>query len=142
MINEVLREVLAKQILPAYIDVSVELGSAVPAVPANRSVLLDIFSDMIENALYAMPQGGHLTIATKLLQDQKVLEIRVSDTGCGIAPEVLKRLREREPYFSTKEANMGLGVWLCHQAVQQMGGKLLIESELNVGTSFIIQLPI
>jgi len=140
IINEVLKEVLNKQKPPANIGLSVEFDPTVPPIPANRPVMIDIFSDMIENAMDAMPQGGRLAIVTKVRHDQNLLEIRVSDTGCGIAPEVLKRLRE--PFFTTKEDNMGLGVWLCDQAVQQMRGKLIIESQVHVGTSFIMQLPI
>ena len=100
---------------------------------------MDIFSDLIDNAIYAMPTGGCLTMGTTLHRESNMVEIRVSDTGCGISPEVLQRLRE--PFFTTKEANLGLGVWLCHQAVQEMGGKLKINSEVGRGTSFIIQLP-
>ncbi len=140
MINDLLREILAQQKLPANVDARLELDPQVEKLPANKSVLMDIFSDMIDNAMYAMPTGGCLTMGTKLHRESNVVEIRVSDTGCGISPEVLQRLRE--PFFTTKEANLGLGVWLCHQAVQEMGGKLKISSEVDRGTSFIIQLPI
>jgi GAF domain-containing protein len=140
MINDLMREILGQQKLPANVDARLDLDPQVEKLPANKSVLMDIFSDMIDNAVYAMPTGGCLTMGTKLYRDSNMVEIRVSDTGCGISPEVLQRLRE--PFFTTKEANLGLGVWLCHQAVQEMGGKLKISSEVGRGTSFIIQLPI
>ena len=141
-LNDLMKEVFEQQKLPANIDARLELDPQVETLAASQSVLMDIFSDMIDNALSVMPTGGRLTMSTRLLHESNIVEIRLSDTGSGIAPEVLKRLREREPFFSTKEANMGLGVWLCHLAVQQMGGKLMIESQVNAGTSFIIHLPI
>jgi signal transduction histidine kinase len=141
MVNDLLREVAEQHILPTNVELVFELDNRAPALTASKSVLTDVISDMIDNARYAMENsGGRLTIATKLHPQNNLLEIKVSDTGCGIAPEVRNRLRE--PFFTTKEANLGLGVWLCDQSVQQMGGKLIIESEVNVGTSFIIQLPV
>jgi GAF domain-containing protein len=140
MINEIIREVIGQQKLPPTINVTLKLDEKVGTVAANKPVLMDIFSDMIDNALFAMPSGGRLTMETELHRDSNMVEIRVSDTGCGIPPEILPRLRE--PFFTTKEANLGLGVWLCHQAVQEMGGKLIIHSDVDRGTSFTIQLPI
>jgi signal transduction histidine kinase len=140
IINEILREVLAQESIPSNVALSMELDVGVPPLQANKLALNEIFSDMIENALDAMPQGGRLKISTKLRAELHSIEIQISDTGVGIAPEVLQRLRE--PFFTTKEANLGLGVWLCHQTVEQMGGKLIIESPVNCGTTFTIQLPI
>jgi GAF domain-containing protein len=141
-INDLLEEMVKQRSQTASVEYSIELDHDVPSVAANQSVLTDILSDMIDNALYAMSEnGGRLTLATRFLPSAGMVEIRVSDTGCGIPPEVLARLRKREPFFSTKEANLGLGVWLCHQVMEQMGGKLLIESRVNAGTSFIIHLP-
>jgi signal transduction histidine kinase len=140
MINDLMQQVLQQQKLPANIDSALELDPEVGTLPANKSVLTDILSDMIDNALYAMPTGGRLVLGTQWHHENNVVEIRVSDTGGGIPPKVQQRLRE--PFFTTKEANLGLGVWLCHQAIQEMGGKLIINSEVDRGTSFIIQLPI
>lgn len=140
-LTALLRELTAAQILPANIQLSLELEEKVPALSLNRAVLVDIFSDMIENALYAMAEtGGTLTISARHLSQLRMVEVCVRDTGCGIAPHVLERLGE--PFFTTKEANLGLGVWLCRQAVEDMGGKLLFTSEVNVGTAFTIQLPL
>jgi len=139
MINEIMCEVLGLQALPPNVTATLELDPKVELLLANKPVLMDILSDMIDNAFYAMENGGHLTLATRLHREINVVEFRVSDTGCGIPPEVLQRLRE--PFFTTKEANLGLGVWLCHQAVQEMGGQLRIASQVGQGTSFIIQLP-
>jgi len=142
MINEIIREVFGQQKLPPTINVALELDEKVGTVAANKPVLMDILSDMIDNALYAMPNGGRLTLGTKLYRENNMVEIRVSDTGWGIPPDVLQSLQKPLPFFSTKENNLGLGVWLDYQAVQQMGGKLHIESQVNIGTSFSIQLPL
>ncbi|MDZ7360445.1 MAG: GAF domain-containing protein [candidate division KSB1 bacterium] len=142
VMNDILREVLGQQKLPDHVNASLDLDQEVGTLTANKSVLMDILSDMIDNALYAMPNGGHLTLGTKLHRENNMVEIRVSDTGWGIPSDVLQSLQKPLPFFSTKENNLGLGVWLDYQAVQQMGGKLHIESEVNFGTSFIIQLPL
>lgn len=140
LLNDLLRDVARQRSLPANIAMTLELDHRVPAISAGRSVLIDIISDMIDNALYAMEKkGGRLLLSTRFIDASAVVEVRVSDTGIGIPTSVLNRLRE--PFFTTKEGNLGLGVWLCNQAVQQMGGELIIESEVDTGTSFIIQLP-
>ena len=140
MLNDLLRTVAGQRSMPENVAMTLELDNRVPAISASRSVLIDIISDMIDNALYAMEKkGGRLLLATRLIDASNTVEIRVSDTGIGIPQNVLSRLRE--PFFTTKEANLGLGVWLCNQAVQQMGGELIIESEVDTGTSFVIQLP-
>jgi len=140
-LNEILREVLAEQSLPANVSASLNLDEATLPLQGNKALFKDIFDDMVENALDAMPNGGRLEISTRLNREQSLVVVRVTDTGHGIPQRVLERLRH-EPFTTTKEANMGLGVWLCHQAMQQMGGKLEIESQVNAGTSFIIELPV
>jgi len=142
MINALMQEVLEQQKLPENINVAFELDQEVGTIAANKLVIMDILSDMIDNALYAMPTGGRLVLETKKHRENNTVEIRVSDTGWGIPPDILQSLQKPLPFFSTKKNNLGLGVWLDYQAVQQMGGRLNIESQVNVGTTFSIHLPL
>lgn len=142
MINTLMHEILEQQKLPAHIEVVFDLDREVGAIVANKLVVTDILSDMIDNAVYAMPTGGQLTLGTKKHPENHTVEIWVRDTGCGIPPDILQTLQKPLPFFSTKKNNLGLGVWLDYQAVQQMGGRLNIQSHVNVGTTFSIHLPL
>jgi signal transduction histidine kinase len=81
-----------------------------------------------------------LTLSTKRASAQ--VEFTVSDTGPGIAPEVLPRIFE--PFFSTKESasGTGLGLWLSAGIVERQGGQLLVDSKPGRGTVFTVRLPI
>ena len=93
-----------------------------------------------------MPQGGVLTVALVADVGQKLAEIRVQDTGTGIAPEHLARLFQ--PFFTTKQADEkgqggnGLGLSLCRDVMQSHGGSIRAESELGRGTRFVVTLPL
>ncbi len=90
------------------------------------------------NAIQAMPDGGTLTIGT-LKDGQKIL-IRVSDTGKGIPPEIMKDIFT--PMFSTKEEGLGLGLSIAQRIVEAHGGKIMCRSETNKGTVFEIMIPL
>ena len=142
MINQLIRELAEQHKMPENIVVRLELDQEAGNIAANKLVLVDILSDMIDNAIYAMPGGGQLILGTQKHHDNNTIEIHVRDTGCGIQPDILQTLQKPLPFFSTKKDNLGLGVWLDYQAVQQMGGRLNIESQVEVGTTFSIQLPL
>jgi len=90
------------------------------------------------NAVEAMPDGGELRIgATAALGS--TLEVSVSDTGGGIAPEALPHIFE--PFFSTKPEGTGLGLALVHRIVQEHGGEIDVRSTPGLGTTFTITLP-
>jgi len=99
-----------------------------------RQVLINLF----KNALEAMGQGGQLTVALELGQNQVVL--KVTDTGHGIPPEHLASLFT--PFFSTKERGTGLGLTICRGLIEQHGGEIRIESQVGRGTTCIIHLPL
>ena len=100
-----------------------------------RQVLINLF----KNALEAMPRGGELTIATRVKGPD--LEISVTDTGEGMAPEVAANIFQ--PYYTTKEKGTGLGLAICQFIVkEQHGGCLQAESTPGKGSTFTIRLPL
>jgi signal transduction histidine kinase/ActR/RegA family two-component response regulator len=119
-------------------DVSVEDG-AVPPVLGDAADLREALTNLVFNALDAMPQGGRLTLRTAL--DGARVRCDVLDTGVGMSPE----LRERvfEPFFSTKtEKGSGLGLSIVYGIVTRLGGEIAVESTPGIGSVFRIWLPV
>ncbi len=111
----------------------------VPPAAGNVSELREVITNMIFNAIDAMPEGGRIEIRT-FRGTEKVL-IRVSDTGLGMSEEVRKKIFE--PFFTTKPfTNTGLGLSMSYGIIQRFGGEIEVESEIGSGTTFTITLPI
>ena len=121
---------------------TVEVGAeakASPFVAGQESALREVLTNLIFNAVDAMPQGGRISLETSVEEDDAV--IRVRDNGTGMTESV--RQRCLEPFFSTKgERGTGLGLSMVYGIIERHRGKLEIESAPGQGTTFIIRLPI
>ncbi|WP_456430727.1 ATP-binding protein [Thermosulfuriphilus sp.] len=107
-------------------------------VLGNASQIREILTNLIINALDAMPQGGIIDIRTEDLDSQ--VRLIVKDTGCGIPPEIRPYIFD--PFFSTKgEKSSGLGLSICYSLVRHFRGEIEVESNPGKGTKFIITLP-
>ena len=112
---------------------------ALPIVSGEESALREVLTNLVFNAVDAMPEGGRIEIQTAIV-DQKAI-IKVSDTGTGMTEAV--RQRCLEPFFSTKgERGTGLGLSMVYGIVERHRGRLEIESIVGKGTTFIIELPL
>lgn len=121
----------------AQIKVVTQLDDVLP-VPANEAELRECLMNLIFNAVDAMPQGGTVTLATRMEGDAVVIE--VGDTGAGMSEEVRKRCFE--PFFSTKgQRGTGLGLAMVFGAIQRHQGAIDLQSEIGKGTRVIIKLP-
>ncbi|AKJ00988.1 Hypothetical protein AA314_02614 [Archangium gephyra] len=115
----------------------------VPAVLGDETRLGQVFLNLLINAAQAIPEGhaGEHEIRVSTRQDEQgAVVVAVSDTGGGIAPEVLSRIFE--PFFTTKPVGVGtgLGLSICHSYVQAMGGDIRVHSEVGQGTTFEVVL--
>ncbi len=109
-----------------------------PYVMASKDQLEQVFMNLALNAQAAMSRGGVLTVTARQEGDEIV--ITFSDTGCGIPAENLERIFD--PFFSTKPSGTGLGLFVSHGIIQGHNGKIEVESEVEVGTTFTIRLPV
>jgi signal transduction histidine kinase len=107
------------------------------AVEGDEPLLRQAFLNLSQNAVQAMPRGGHLRIACAAGRDGRV-EVSVQDTGDGIAPEYLARIFDL--YFTTKKRGSGIGLSLVFRTVQLHNGDIDVES-MGSGTTFVIKLP-
>jgi signal transduction histidine kinase len=120
------------------ISVSTEF-TALPIVAGEESALREVLTNLIFNAVDAMPEGGRLSLETAIENERAIL--RVSDTGTGMTESVCQRCLE--PFFSTKgEQGTGLGLSMVYGIIQRHRGELQIHSALSKGTTFVIRLPL
>ena len=109
-----------------------------PVVSVDREQITRVFSNVMINALDAMPEGGTLTIETRIKAPSFVVKIK--DTGTGIPEEDVIRIFD--PFFSTKSSGIGLGLSMTYTSVVSHGGTINVESQRKEGTTFTISLPI
>jgi PAS domain S-box-containing protein len=124
------------------IDVHLELDPKTPEISVDRVKFTAAFTNLILNAVEAMPEGGDIWISSKLseMPGANVLLISISDAGCGIDQAHMENIYE--PFFTTKTRGTGLGLPTCKKIIEAHGGTLSISSELNKGTTAEITLPI
>jgi signal transduction histidine kinase len=109
-----------------------------PILKIDTKRMRRVFTNIIKNAIDAMPKGGNLKIRSERTEDDVVFSI--SDTGEGMSRETLNRLWT--PLFTTKAKGMGFGLSICKRFVEGHGGKISVESELGKGSTFKVTLPI
>jgi signal transduction histidine kinase/ActR/RegA family two-component response regulator len=146
---------LLRRVLPETISVDLIPGARLPLIEGDASQLDQVFMNLCINARDAMPTGGRLTIETEQVvvngsyaathpwaQPGRYVLVTVTDTGIGMPRDILERIFE--PFFTTKKesSGTGLGLAVSYGIVRQHGGMLNCYSELNVGTTFKVYLPV
>lgn len=145
-INEMAEEALSQLSqgggLQGGIEVAKNFTPSLPRVRIDPAELQQAFLNIIQNACQAMPNGGDLTIATRLGVEPNCLEISFTDTGCGIAEENMEKVFQ--PFFTSKNfgEGTGLGLAIAEGIVKRAGGKIKAESKPEKDTVFTIYLPI
>ncbi len=118
------------------------LTDYLPQINGHPSQLQQVFTNLILNALQAMPRGGTLTVASRVNEDLKTVELRFADTGTGISQENLDKIFE--PFYTTKMVGegTGLGLSVSYGLIKNHGGEIKVESTQNQGTTFTVILPV
>ena len=143
-INEILEKSLeALSAAPGLDDIKVvkRFDRTIPSMTVDGSQLQQVFVNLISNAVWAMKDGGTLTLTTRM-KDASAVEILVQDTGCGIPEENLKKLFT--PFFTTKKMGegTGLGLAISYGILKMHSGQISVESAVGEGTTFRIELPL
>ncbi len=130
---------LRPQIEKEKITVHKEFQS-LPMVLMDREQIKQAMLNLLLNAIQAMPQGGPLILSGRNSEEGQWVELSIRDSGVGISEEDLNRLFD--PFFSTKEGGIGLGLSITHRIIDQHHGKIEVASKPGEGTVFTVWLPI
>lgn len=128
---------------PIFRKVKIEkmLAPSLPQITADLNQIRQVLTNIFINAAQAMPEGGELKVVTSKVKFKDFVQIDISDTGCGIHPENLKRIFE--PFFTTKKKQgTGLGLSISLSYIRNHGGEINVQSVVGQGTTFTILLPI
>jgi len=145
-------ELLEGQAANQGVKIIREFGQELPYCMADRKRIHRCLSNLLTNAIQAMPRGGDLTVNTCLAADpalaasrtdrtsDPMIRVTIADTGQGIPPERLSRIFD--PFYTTKEKGLGLGMAITHRIVEDHKGTIDVQSQVGLGTTFIIHLPL
>ncbi|MGA7905772.1 MAG: ATP-binding protein [Candidatus Sulfotelmatobacter sp.] len=142
-VNEVIQGVI--QLLQAQftapgrpeIRCAAELDPHLEAIAADPELLHRAISNLVLNAMDAMPQGGTLTMRTQ--NEESQVRIEVADSGSGLTPEECERIFT--PYYTSKQHGTGLGLAIVQSVVSDHKGRISVQSQPGRGTTFVIELP-
>jgi len=134
LVNDALRGVVA----PKNVVIEKRLDPSLPDLNVDPFLMQRALTNIIGNAVQAMPDGGTLTITTK--KEGQSASISVADTGTGIPPENISKLFE--PLFTTKSRGVGLGLAIVKSVIEAHGGTITVKSEVGHGSKFCIVLPL
>ncbi len=110
----------------------------VPLIYCEPKQLKQVFINILKNAIEVMPNGGTITVSVSRVEEG--IRIAIRDEGSGIPKEKIKKLGE--PFYTTKERGTGLGLMVSYKIIEEHHGRIDVESEVGVGTTFYITLPV
>lgn len=133
-------KLVKNQIMLSGIQLNLHVDPVLPLINGNLRNLEQVFLNLFLNAIQAMKAGGTITLKATFGADG-FIRVDVSDTGSGIQPEDLERIFE--PFYTTKAVGRGTGLGLAvsYALVKKHGGRIEVESEVGVGTTFSVYLP-
>ena len=138
-IKELLQGCLASALQASGAGPGIQAGIDIEDIEASLDEVLmrQAFTNLIQNALEAMPEGGTVSLESGKKNNDLVIVIR--DTGAGVAPAMVKKIFL--PFFTTKDKGVGMGLALAHKVIASHGGRIEVESEEGKGTVFTVILP-
>lgn len=142
-VHALLQDVLAlsnKRLAQANVRVRRAFAPDLPRLRANEDQLKQVFLNLVLNAVDAMPNGGQLTLATRLDRDGRWAFIDVQDEGVGLSAEAMKHMFE--PFYTTKSQGTGVGLAISYGLIEQHGGDIQVQSQEGKGSCFSVKLPV
>ncbi len=125
------------------INVIKNYASDLPLIQMDREQIKQVFLNILINGIQATSEHGKITVKTRSFMKpggELYIQIEFTDTGCGIPEEHLEDIFN--PFFTTKSTGSGLGLSISHQIVQDHSGYIDVESQLDKGSSFSVNLPV
>ena len=132
-------QLLRPQIEKQRISVQKNFRS-LPPITLDKEQMKQVVLNLLLNAIQAMPGGGRLKLSGKIPTGNQWIQLSIQDTGMGIPPEDMDKLFD--PFFSTREGGIGLGLSIAHRIIDQHHGRIEVESTPDKGTLFTIWLPL
>ncbi len=123
---------------PENITIARHVDDSLPMAMVDASQIRQVFTNIILNAIQAMPEGGRLDISAG--SRGKFLEVEFADTGCGIPESAIGKIFD--PLFTTKAKGIGLGLSVSRSILEKHGGDIRVESKTGKGTRFTVSLPV
>lgn len=124
---------------PCHVSFEAEFDRNIPEIMGDIQKLERLFLNLFTNAIQAVPDHGKVTVRTRYLPSEKMVEIDVMDNGPGIPEEIREKVFE--PFFTTKKGGMGLGLSTCQFIVQEHKGSIGVDRDANQRTKFSVKLP-
>jgi signal transduction histidine kinase len=137
-LSQLIQRTIREMAVPPQVSVEFEIGRGLDAVSLDPKKMRRVLDNLTRNAIEAMEGGRTLMIKAKRHRD--VVELIVEDTGTGIPEDFLPFLFK--PFQTTKSRGMGLGLVYCKRVMEAYGGRIDVESEEGVGTTFTIIMPV
>lgn len=137
-IRSIIESSLSRLKIPDKINKIVQVEDPLPLVSVDANQIEQVFINLVQNAMDAMPKGGWLTIQAQ--RENDFLAITITDTGCGIPDTVKNKIFD--PLFTTKPKGIGLGLAISLNIIQRHEGFIDLKSKEGEGTSFTVKLPI
>ena len=141
--QEILEKVLPllnERLVEQRITISFQIEQELPPLWVDQELLRNCILNFINNAAQAMPQGGQVTLGASLDDETHKIRLTFGDQGCGISEEDLGKIFQ--PYFTTKEVGIGLGLAITERVIREHGGTISVQSSMGEGTLFSVLLPI
>ncbi|KZE96540.1 Sporulation kinase E [Geobacillus stearothermophilus] len=131
-------DLISAQAMMHNVQIIADFDRGLPPVYCEPNQLKQVFINILKNAIEVMPKGGDITV--RITRAGCYVRISITDQGCGIPKDKIKKLGE--PFYTTKERGTGLGLMVSYKIIEEHQGKIDVESEVGVGTTFHITLPI
>jgi two-component system, NtrC family, sensor kinase len=141
-LTEDMARLVEREAKQSNIEIVRQYQGQLPAVYSDAPQLRQVILNLLINAGQAIGRDGTITVSSRLAKEGEMVELVISDTGCGIPAEDLPKIFD--PFFTTKPAGQGtgLGLAICHGMIERLGGRITVESRAGQGATFTVRLPV